>query len=36
MLLTKNNGQLMYPVEVIEVKGVKCRALIDTLTFHQA
>ena len=30
MLLTTNTSLVTYPVLVIEVEGVKCRALIDT------
>ena len=30
MLLTTNASLVTYPVLVIEVEGVKCRALIDT------
>ena len=30
MLLTTNTSLVTYPVLVIEVEGIKCRALIDT------
>ena len=30
MLLTRNASLVTYPVLVIEVEGIKCRALIDT------
>ena len=30
MLLTTNTSHVTYPVVVIEVEGVKCRALIDS------
>ena len=30
MLLTTNEGHVTYPVVIVEIEGVKCRALLDS------